>query len=192
VDYIRHSGAQELILSGGDPLAVSDDHLLSIIDRVRDVIPVIRIHTRAPITIPQRITEELVLALRDRAPVWVFIHANHPDELSEEVRVGIKRLVDGGVPVLNQTVLLAGVNDEASILAKLFTLLVTLRVRPYYLHHPDKATGNGHFRLEATRGLSIYDEVAQMVSGLALPRYVIDPPDGSGKISVRRWLAQQQ
>ncbi len=187
LDYIRQSGARELILSGGDPLAVTDRRLGFIIDAVRDVIPVIRIHTRAPITAPQRVTADLTALLRARAPVWMIVHCNHPRELSAEVLEALGRLVDAGIPVLNQSVLLRGVNDDPDTLATLCEALVEARVFPYYLHHTDAAAGNAAFRVGVEEGLAIHAALARRVSGVALPRYVIDPPDGSGKIPVSQW-----
>lgn len=189
--YVRASGARELILSGGDPLALSDQRLFHVIDAVRDVIPVVRVHTRAPITAPQRVTGALVEGLRARAPVWVLVHANHPRELSAEVRAALGRLVDAGLPVLNQSVLLAGVNDDVDTLAALCQDLVACRVHPYYLHHTDAAPGNAEFRVPVERGLRLYAGLRARLSGIALPRYVIDPPDGSGKIPVEEWARRQ-
>lgn len=186
--YICQSGVRELILSGGDPLAITDQKLFSILDRVRPSVPVIRIHTRAPITAPHRMTDDLIAGLKARAPVWVIVHCNHPQELSAPVRAGLTRLVDAGVPVLNQAVLLQGVNDDPAVLATLCEELVALRVFPYYLHHTDKAAGNADFRVSIQRGLSIYRALSARVSGIALPRYVIDRPDGSGKIPVAEWV----
>lgn len=179
--YARSSGAREAILSGGDPLAIPDARLLEAIDALRPEVPVVRIHTRAPITFPQRITPRLVAELRARAPVWVVVHANHPVELSAPVRDALARLVDAGLPVLNQAVLLRGVNDRADILAELCEELVAMRVFPYYLHHPDAAPGNASFRVPLERGRQIHDELRARLSGIALPTYVIDPPDGTGK-----------
>lgn len=182
--FARASGAREAILSGGDPLAVSDARLLNAIDALRPEVPVIRIHTRAPITFPQRITPHLVSSLRARAPVWVIVHANHPVELSAPVRESLARLVDAGLPVLNQAVLLRGVNDHPDILAELCETLVSLRVFPYYLHHPDAAPGNAAFRVSLDEGRAIHEALRQRLSGIALPTYVIDPPDGSGKRAI--------
>ncbi|MBM4392607.1 MAG: KamA family radical SAM protein, partial [Deltaproteobacteria bacterium] len=172
--YAKHSGARELILSGGDPLAVTDARLFAAIDAVRPEVPVVRLHTRAPITFPQRVTSALVAGLRRRAPVWVLVHANHPVELSAPVREALARLVDAGLPVLNQAVLLRGVNDSASTLAELCEALVELRVFPYYLHHPDAVPGNAAFRLSTAEGWAIYEELRGKLSGIALPQYVID------------------
>lgn len=182
--YARASGAKEVILSGGDPLAVTDARLFAAIDGVRPEVPVIRVHTRAPITFPSRITAKLVEGLRTRAPVWVFVHVNHPAELTAEVDAALARLVDAGVPVVNQSVLLRGVNDDAATLAELSHALVERRVFPYYLHHPDAVPGNAAFRVPLPEGRRIYARLRRMVSGLALPTYVMDPPDGSGKFAI--------
>lgn len=181
LDYAAGSGAREVILSGGDPLALPDRRLFAAIDHLRPHVPVIRVHSRSPITWPRRVTAELVAGLRARAPVWVVVHTNHPAELTEEVREALARLVDAGLPVLNQAVLLAGVNDDVDTLVTLCEELVALRVFPYYLHHPDPAPGNAHFRVSAERGLALHEALRGRVSGLALPAYVLDPADGSGK-----------
>lgn len=190
LDYAAGSGASEVILSGGDPLALPDARLFAAIDRLRPTIPTIRVHTRAPITAPERVTPALVEGLRARAPVWVLVHANHADELRPEVRAALGRLVDAGVPVLNQAVLLRGVNDDVDTLARLSEALVALRVFPYYLHHPDAAAGNAHFRVTAEEGLRLHRALRRRVSGLALPAYVVDLPDGSGKIPVEEAVAR--
>lgn len=186
LELCRTSGARELILSGGDPLAVRDRALFRAIDLVGA--PSTRIHTRAPITAPERVTDALVEGLRSRGPVWVLVHCNHADELSEPVRAALSRLVDAGIPVLNQAVLLRGVNDGIEALQRLCEELVSLRVFPYYLHHTDKAAGNARFRVSPEVGLALHEALSERVSGVALPRYVLDPPDGSGKIPVWRAL----
>jgi len=185
LEYAESSGAEEVILSGGDPLGVNDRRLLQTIDRLAAHIPVIRIHIRAPITAPWRITDDLVRELRARNPVWMVVHANHPRELSADVDEALAKLVDAGIPVLNQAVLLRGVNDNAAVLAELCQQLVRRRVFPYYLHHPDAAAGNAYLRLTQEQGLRLHQELSTLVSGIALPRYVVDPPDGSGKRDVR-------
>ena len=181
--YAQNCGAREVILSGGDPLAISDAKLFSVLDALT-MIPTRRIHTRAPITWPQRVTPALVAGLRARGPVWMLVHANHVAELTPAVREALRMLVDGGVPVLNQAVLLAGVNDSVDALQQLCETLVGLRVFPYYLHHPDPAQGNSAFRLSPERGMAIWRELRSRVSGLALPQYGVDRPDGSGKVPV--------
>jgi lysine 2,3-aminomutase len=178
--YASASGAREAILSGGDPLAIHDARLFEAIDGVRPV-PVVRVHSRAPITFPARVTPHLVRGLRSRAPLWVVVHANHVAELTPEVERALGLLVDGGLPVLNQAVLLRGVNDSVDALADLCERLVSLRVFPYYLHHPDAAPGNGTFRLPIDEGLRLYAELRRRVSGVALPLYVRDDPEGAGK-----------
>lgn len=188
LDYVRGSGARELILSGGDPLALTDLRLFEIIDAARPAIPVVRVHTRAPVTAPQRVTARLVEGLRARAPVWVVVHCNHPRELSPEVRAALGRLVDAGLPVLNQSVLLKGVNDDVDTLVALCQDLVGCRVLPYYLHHTDAVPGNAELRVPLAEGLRIHRQLRERLSGIALPSYVIDPPDGSGKIPVEEWV----
>ena len=191
IAFAVQSGAREAILSGGDPLTLSDARLFGVIDALRPAVPVIRVHTRAPITAPHRVTDALVAGLRARAPLWVLVHANHPDELSAEVRAALGRLVDAGLPVLNQAVLLRGVNDDADVLEALSDALLGLRVFPYYLHHTDAVPGNAAFRVGVEEGLALHAELARRVSGIGLPRYVIDPPDGSGKIDVATWAARR-
>lgn len=189
--YASSCGAREAILSGGDPLAVRDARLFGTIDALRaGTVSRIRIHTRAPITYPQRVTPALVDGLRARRPVWVVVHCNHPDELAPDVDEALARLVDAGLTVLNQAVLLRGVNDDADTLVALGEALVDRGIKPYYLHHPDAVPGAGAFRLGLEEGLAIHREVVARSSGLAVPRYVIDPPDGGGKIDVATWIAQ--
>jgi len=192
LEYCRTAGVHEVILSGGDPLTTRDATLLDVIDRLRPQVPRIRIHTRAPITRPDRVTPELVQGLRARRPVWVVVHCNHARELSPAVDRALGQLVDAGVPVLNQAVLLAGINDDADVLAELGRALVLRGVKPYYLHHTDRVRGAGHFAVELERGLAIYRALRERVDGLSLPRYVIDPPDGSGKMDVEAWVAGQR
>lgn len=177
LDYAANSGAREVILSGGDPLALSDRRLFEALDRVRSV-PVVRVHTRAPITAPERVTDGLIDGLRARQPVWVVVHCNHVRELSPAVDDALRRLVDAGVPVLNQSVLLRGVNDDVDALVALCEALVVRRVFPYYLHVTDRVAGNAHLRVDAARASALWEGLARRVSGLALPRCVVDGPDG--------------
>ncbi len=182
--------ALEVILSGGDPLALGDRRLLPVIRRLSRSMRVVRVHTRAPITWPQRIGDGLVDALGRCPNLWLVVHANHPRELSSAACDALTRLVAGGVPVLNQSVLLRGVNDDLETLVELSQALVALRIKPYYLHHPDRAAGNAHFRVSVDRGLDLHRRLAKRVSGVALPAYVVDLPDGSGKVSVAQALLQ--
>ncbi len=185
--YVQQAGVEEVILSGGDPLAVNDRRLADALARARAAAPVVRLHTRAPITFPRRVTPELVAALREHGPAWVVVHCNHPRELAPDVDEALARLIDGGIPVLNQTVLLRGVNDEVGVLAELCRALVRRRVFPYYLHQTDHARGNAHLRVPLERGLELVEGLKREVSGVAFPRHVVDPPDGRGKVDAFRY-----
>jgi len=189
IAFARESGVREVILSGGDPLILRTERLQYILSALRPAIPQIRIHTRAPITFPERVDEALVAMLRAHGPLWMVVHCNHPDELSTEVVKALSLLVDAGIPVLNQSVLLRGVNDDVDVLTALSERLLTLRVKPYYLHHPDAVVGGAAFRVGTEEGLALHRALRSRVSGLGLPAYVIDPPDGTGKVSVAEWVA---
>lgn len=189
IDYARSARPEEVILSGGDPLAVRDERLFGVIDRLRPDIPVVRIHSRAPITAPHRVTANLARGLAVRRPLVLVVHCNHPRELSADVDAALSRLVDAGVMVLNQSVLLRGVNDDVDVLAELGRSLVQRGIKPYYLHHPDRVRGAGHFAVGIDEGLALYRALRARVSGLALPRYVLDPPDGTGKLDVEAYAA---
>jgi lysine 2,3-aminomutase len=189
-DYVDGCGAEEVILSGGDPLAVNDRRLADALQRARRAAPVVRVHTRAPITFPRRVTPELVELLR-QGPTWVVVHCNHPRELSPDVDAALSALVDGGVPVLNQSVLLRGVNDDVEVLAELSRQLVRRRVFPYYLHHPDRARGNAHLRVPMDEALELVEALRRRTSGLGMPRHVVDVPDGSGKIDADRYARRE-
>ena len=188
LDYIAaHPEIWEVILTGGDPLALSPRRLRDILRRLDAIAHVrtIRIHTRVPVVMPASITDALVAALRSIAtPVYVALHANHPREFSNPARAACARLVDGGVPMVSQSVLLAGVNDDADTLVALMRAFVELRVKPYYLHHPDLAPGTGHFRVTIERGRALVAAMSARLSGLARPRYVLDIPGGYGKASL--------
>ena len=181
--YLNTAEISEVILSGGDPLAVKDTLLFEVLDHLAGIANR-RIHTRAPITAPERITPELVRGLAERGPLWVIVHVNHPDELGPDVDEALARLIQAGIPVLNQSVLLRGVNDDPAVLIALSEALVQRNVFPYYLHHTDQVVGNQHFRVSLERGMAIYSDMKRQLSGLALPRYVIDQPDGTGKVDV--------
>ena len=184
LDYARSSGASEVILSGGDPLVLSDEKLSLTLGALQGAVPTVRVHTRAPISSPDRVTEGLIRVLRQAPAAWVVVHCNHSAELSAEVTDALARMVDSGIPVLNQSVLLKGVNDDPEVLAELSENLVKRRVFPYYLHHTDRVEGTSHFWVSAERGRVIFDQLSKRVSGLALPKYVWDPPDGTGKKAV--------
>lgn len=183
--YIRdREEIWEVILSGGDPLILSPRRLSRILAAL-DAIPhveTIRIHSRVPVADPERITGALVAALDVDTPVWVVLHCNHARELVPEARAACARLVRAGIPMLSQTVLLRGVNDDAATLDVLFRALVRCRVKPYYLHHADLARGTGHFRTTLAEGRALAAALRGSLSGLALPTYVLDIPGGHGKV----------
>jgi lysine 2,3-aminomutase len=187
LDYVaRDARIWEVILSGGDPLILSPRRLGAIVARL-DAIPhvgVIRVHTRVPAVEPERVSAPLVEALRARKAVWVVLHANHARELDDATRAACARIVDAGVPMLAQTVLLAGVNDEPAVLEALFRALVAMRIKPYYLHHADLAPGTGHFRTSIESGQAIVRSLRGRVSGLCQPSYVLDIPGGAGKVPI--------
>jgi lysine 2,3-aminomutase len=179
-----HPEVRDLIVSGGDPLAMATERLVRLVAAVREIesIETIRLATRVPVTLPMRITEELVLALRPYHPLWVMTHFNHPKELTREAVAACVRLADAGFPVMNQSVLLAGINDDAGTLAALFRGLVRARVRPYYLLQTDPVRGSAHLRTPLARGVELMEALQGRLSGIALPKLVCDTPGGRGKV----------
>jgi lysine 2,3-aminomutase len=183
--YIRaHSEIWEVILTGGDPLMLSPRRLaeimadLAAIDHVR----IIRIHTRVPVAEPARISGEMIAALKvTGATTWVALHANHPRELTGRARAACAGIVDAGIPMVSQTVLLRGVNDDAATLEALMRAFVECRIKPYYLHHGDLAPGTGHLRTTLEQGQNLMRRLRGRVSGLCQPEYVLDIPGGHGK-----------
>ncbi|MBM3606865.1 MAG: lysine-2,3-aminomutase-like protein [Alphaproteobacteria bacterium] len=187
--YIEsHPAIWEVILTGGDPLALSARRLEAVMKRLAAIahVKTIRIHSRVPVAEPARITSHLIAALGTAAkPVWIAIHANHPRELeASAARTAIAMLADAGLPLVSQSVLLKGVNDDADTLAALMRSFVENRIKPYYLHHPDLAPGTGHFRVPFRRGRELVRGLRGRVSGLAIPHYVLDIPGGAGKSPV--------
>jgi lysine 2,3-aminomutase len=179
-----HPDIWEVILTGGDPFLISARRAREITQRIAaiDHVKIIRWHTRVPCVDPLRVTPDLVAALRaDGATTYVVLHANHPRELTREARAAIARIVDAGVPMLSQSVLLKGVNDDADTLEALMRALVEARVKPYYLHHLDKAPGTSHFRCTIEQGQDLVRALHDRASGLAQPAYVLDIPGGHGK-----------
>jgi len=176
----------EVILSGGDPLVLSPRRLAEIVQRLERIphVQVIRIHTRVPTLDPGRVTDELVAALSARKAVWVVLHVNHARELELGAREACARLLRAGIPLLAQTVLLAGVNDAPAALEALFRALVAMRVKPYYLHHLDRAPGTARFRTSLGAGQELMRGLRGRVSGLCQPTYVLDLPGGAGKVPV--------
>lgn len=183
--YIEASASiWEVILTGGDPFLLSARRVREITERLAAIphVKIIRWHTRIPAVDPLRVTPDLVDALRvEGATTYVVLHANHPRELTDHARAAIARIVDSGVPMLAQTVLLKGINDDADTLETLMRDLVEARVKPYYLHHMDKAPGTSHFRCSIARGQELTQELHRRASGLAQPSYVLDIPGGHGK-----------
>jgi lysine 2,3-aminomutase len=185
LDYIRgHTEIWEVILSGGDPLIMSPRRLAYIIDALDDIdhVAVIRIHTRVPVVDPKRITGSLITALKRKTPVFIVLHCNHADELVVEAEQAIATLVDHGFPMLSQSVLLKGINDDPEVMAALMKKLVSSRVKPYYLHHGDKAQGTSHFRTTLATGRAIISRLRGRLSGLCQPTYMLDIPGGHGKV----------
>jgi len=176
---------REVILTGGDPFVLSPRRMAAVVGRLASIphLDVVRAHTRVPVVEPARVTDDLVRALRVPGKAsWVVLHANHARELSSDAVAAVGRLVDGGVPVLAQTVLLRGVNDDARTLEELFRALVRARVKPHYLHHGDLARGTRHFRTTLARGRALVRSLRGRVSGLCQPTYVLDIPGGHGKV----------
>lgn len=177
----------EVILTGGDPFMLSPRRVRELTQRLAAVehVKIIRWHTRVPAVDPGRVTQELVQALRaDGATTYVVLHANHARELTPDARTAIARLVDAGIPMLSQTVLLKGVNDDADTLEALMRAFVECRVKPYYLHHLDRAPGTSHFRCSIARGQSLVQNLHERASGLAQPSYILDIPEGHGKVAL--------
>jgi lysine 2,3-aminomutase len=187
IEYIRsRPEIRDVLLSGGDPFTLSTSRLERVIAKVREIphVQVIRVGTRTPVVMPQRITEDLVRMLKKYHPVWVNTHFNHPREFTPESIRALAKLADAGIPLGNQTVLLSGVNDCPVIMKKLVHLLVMNRVRPYYLYQCDLSRGIEHFRTPVARGIEIMEALIGHTSGFAVPTFVVDAPGGGGKIPV--------
>ena len=182
----KHTEVRDVLLSGGDALILSDSKLEGILQRLRNIphIEFLRIGTRVPIFLPQRITPELCAMLRKYHPLWMSVHVNHPRELTTEVRDALGRLADSGIPLGNQSVLLAGVNDDPVIMRDLVHKLLLCRVRPYYLYQCDLIRGSSHLRTPVAKGIEIIESLRGFTSGYAIPQFVIDAPGGGGKVPV--------
>jgi lysine-2,3-aminomutase len=187
IQYIRnHPEIRDVLLSGGDPLMLPDDYLEWVLEELHSIphVEVIRIGSRMPVVLPYRITDKLVSMLSKYHPVWINTHFNHPKEITEASRTALRRLANAGIPLGNQTVLLAGVNDCPRIMKELVQKLVRNRVRPYYLYQCDLSEGLSHFRTPVAKGVEIIENLVGHTSGFAVPTYVIDAPGGGGKIPV--------
>lgn len=185
IEYIRNTPAvRDVLLSGGDALLMNNELLEDIISRLREIdhVEIIRIGTRTPVVMPQRITEKLVTMLKKYHPIWVNTHFNHYDEITPESKRAIDMLADAGVPLGNQSVLLRGVNDCVHVMKKLVTRLAQIRVRPYYIYQCDLSLGIEHFRTPISKGIEIMEGLRGHVSGYCVPTYVVDAPGGGGKI----------
>lgn len=187
IAYIENTPAiRDVLLSGGDALLLSDDIIENILKRLRkiDHVEIIRFGTRTPVVLPQRITAELCSMLRRYHPIWINTHFNHPKEITAEAKMACERLVDAGIPLGNQTVLLKNVNDCPYVIKQLVHDLVKMRIRPYYLYQCDLSEGLEHFRTSIAKGIEIIELLRGHTSGFAVPTYVVDAPGGGGKIPV--------
>lgn len=187
LNYIeRTSAIRDVILSGGDPLLLSDETLDHILSRLHKIphLEMIRINTRTPVTLPDRITLRLCRMLKRYHPLYINTHFNHPLEITTQSAEACAKLADAGIPLGNQTVLLKGVNDDPVVMKKLMQKLLTIRVRPYYIHQTDLVKGTGHFRTPVDQGLKIMACLRGHTSGMAIPYYVIDLPGGKGKVPI--------
>lgn len=182
----KHTEVRDVLLSGGDPLLFSDDKLEKILARIRAIphIEFLRIGTRVPIFLPQRITPELCKMLQKYHPLWMSIHTNHPRELTIEVREALERLANHGIPLGNQSVLLRHVNDSIPVMKALVQKLLQCRVRPYYLYQCDLISGSAHLRTSVAKGIEIIEGLRGHTTGYAIPQFVIDAPGGGGKVPV--------
>jgi len=187
-DYIRISaGVKDVILSGGDPLMLSNERLDEILKRIRNIphVEIIRIGTRCPVVLPKRIDDGLTDVLRRYRPIWVNTHFNHPNEITEESKKACDRLVSAGIPVNNQSVLLKGINDNLDTMIRLCRRLLTIGVRPYYLFQCDPVNGTGHLRTSVDKGVEIVKGMRGFISGLAVPTFVVDGLEGQGKVPLQ-------
>jgi lysine 2,3-aminomutase len=187
IEYLQaHPEIKDVVVSGGDPLTMATDVLESILMALRSVrsVDIIRIGTKTPVTLPMRITDELVTMLRKYHTLWINTHFNHPNELTSEAAEACAKLVDAGIPVGNQSVLLKGVNDDPQTMEELLRGLVRMRVRPYYLFQCDLVEGIEHFRTPLARGIEIMERLRGRLSGIAIPNFVVDLPHGGGKVPI--------
>ena len=196
LDYLRRSPqVRDVLLSGGDPLTLSEPVLEHLLSSLRDIehIEIVRFGTRVPIFLPQRITPGLCSMLRRYHPLWMNIHVNHPKEITPEMGQALNQLADAGIPLGNQSVLLAGINDSVAVQRELVHKLVRHRVRPYYLYQCDLVRGAGHFRTTVAKGIEIIEGLQGHTSGYAVPTYVIDSPGGGGKVPImpQRLIARE-
>jgi lysine 2,3-aminomutase len=187
IEYIKSNRKiRDVLISGGDPLTLEDDLLEELIKKIRDIshVELLRLGTRMPVTLPQRVTEKLAGIFKKYSPVWVSIHFNHPKEITKRCKIACDMLSESGVPLGSQTVLLKGINDRPYIMKRLVHELLQIRVRPYYIYQCDPVRGTQHFRTPVAAGINIMEKLRGHTSGYAVPTYVIDGPGGGGKIPV--------
>ena len=187
IEYIRHhSEIRDVVISGGDPLMLNDDTLMRILHQLSDIehVEMIRIGTRVPVTLPMRVTDELVERLKEFSNLWVNTHFNHSREITPLSETACRRFQNVGIPVNNQSVLLRGVNDSLEAMRDLVHGLMKIRVRPYYLYQCDLARGLKHFRTDVTTGINIIQNLRGFTSGMCIPQFVIDSPNGGGKVPI--------
>ncbi len=187
IEYIKNTPEiRDVLLSGGDCLLISDDKLEYIIKELRKIphVDIIRLGTRTPVVLPQRITDDLVNMLKKYHPIWLNTHFNHPKEITPQAKRAMEKLADAGVPLGNQSVLLRGINDCVHVMRNLMHQLVNMRVRPYYIYQCDLSTGIEHFRTSISKGIEIIEGLRGHTSGYAVPTFVVDAPGGGGKIPV--------
>lgn len=187
IRYIReHDEVRDVLVSGGDPMTLSDEMLEYVLSGLRAIehVEIIRIGTRTPVVMPQRITPELCAMLKKYHPLWVNVQFNHPNEITEESAAACARLLEAGIPLGNQSVLLSGVNDCVHVMRELVRKLVRIRVRPYYIYQCDLSLGLSHFRTSVAKGMEILEGLQGHTTGFAVPMYVIDAPGGGGKIPI--------
>ena len=187
IEYIKSNRKiRDVLISGGDPFVLEDQEIESLVEKLRAIshVEFLRIGTRVPVTLPQRITENLVTMLKKYSPIWISIHFNHPKEITKRCRIACEMLADAGIPLGSQTVLLKGINDRPFIMRRLMQELLQIRVRPYYIYQCDPVKGTQHFRTPVAVGINIIEKLRGHTSGYAVPTYVIDGPGGGGKIPV--------
>lgn len=187
IEYIKSNRKiRDVLISGGDPLTLEDDVLENLLSKIRSIshIEFLRIGTRIPVALPQRITEQLVNMMKKYSPIWMSIHFNHPKEITKRCKIACDMLSEAGIPLGSQSVLLKGVNDRPYIMKKLVHELLQIRVRPYYIYQCDPVRGTQHFRTPVATGINIMEKLRGHTSGYAVPTYVIDGPGGGGKIPV--------
>ncbi len=187
IEYIKSNRKiRDVLISGGDPLTLEDEELENLLEKIRSIshVEFLRLGTRIPVTLPQRITEKLVNMMKKYSPLWVSIHFNHPKEITKRCKIACDMLSEAGIPLGSQSVLLKGINDRPYIMKKLVQELLQIRVRPYYIYQCDPVRGTQHFRTPVAAGINIMEKLRGHTSGYAVPTYVIDGPGGGGKIPV--------